>query len=135
MEYYFAYAFNLNPKNLCGRIERRVDGELGMLLGYDLVFNVRSKYNHKSFANIQKSPEHYVLGIVYLLTEKELEQLDFYEDVAIGTYKRVKVNVVLNKDIVSCWVYICNDKYWLDNTLKPTKEYVMNIIDSISEYI
>lgn len=55
MKSYFAYGFNLDHKNLCKRIGRKIKSNFAILPGYKLLFNVRSKFNDKSFANIEPS--------------------------------------------------------------------------------
>jgi gamma-glutamylcyclotransferase (GGCT)/AIG2-like uncharacterized protein YtfP len=136
MENYFAYGFNLDHKNLCKRIGRKIKSKFAILPGYKLLFNVRSKFNDKSFANITPSKNDIVFGVVYRLTEKELLSLDNYEDVHLGVYDRMKVYVMSDDiDPIKCWIYICQDKYWITDDLEPTSEYLYTIIESISEHL
>lgn len=134
MEYYFAYGFNLDQKNLCKRIGRKIKSNFAILPGYKLLFNVRSKFNDKSFANIEPSKNDMVLGAIYTLTEKELLILDRYEDVDLGVYSRIKVDVLVDSVSFRCWTYICEDEYWMTDELGPTSEYLNKIIESISEH-
>jgi hypothetical protein len=134
MENYFAYGFNLDQKNLCKRIGRKIKSNFAILPGYKILFNVRSKFNDKSFANIEASKDDMVLGALYRLSEKEMKILDEYEDVDLGSYRRIKVDV-LSDSVVKCWTYICDDEYWLTEDLEPTSEYLNIIFSSISKFL
>lgn len=134
MENYFAYGYNLDYKNLCKRIGRKIKSKFAILPDYKLLFNVRSKFNDKSFANIQPSKNDMVLGAMYNLSEKELFSLDHYEDVRLGVYQRIKVDVWIDSKLIKCWTYICQDEYWLSEDLDPTSEYVYTIVESLSEH-
>jgi len=134
MKNYFAYGFNLDQKNLCKRIGRKIKSNFAILPGYKLLFNVRSKLNDKSFANIEPSKNDMVLGAMYRLTEEELVTLDTYEDVDLGVYRRMNVDVLVDSFPVRCWTYICEDEYWITDNLRPTSEYVDTIVESLSEH-
>ena len=131
MEKYFAYAHNLNQKNLCKRIKRNTNGQLAILPYYKLVFNVRSKNNTKTFANISPSDNDFVIGIVYNLSKKELEVLDRYEDVHLGTYQRIKVKILMDGHFVVAWTYICLNEDWKILGVSPEESYCRNIDESI----
>lgn len=145
-EYYFGYGYNLNERNFCNRIGRKVKSEFAILPNYKLVFNVRSKNNEKSFANIEPSRRSFVMGALYQLTQSELEKLDCFEDVEKGTYQRVQVEVLLDNEEdksksktkdepIIAWTYICLDPEWRNENLLPEEKYVENIIVSLFNFL
>ena len=134
-EYYFGYGYNLNETNFCHRLGRMMKSKFAILPDYELVFNVRSEKNNKSFANIQPKQGEIVMGALYQLNKDELEKLDCFEDVKKGTYQRIKVKVLENGEKqVYAWTYICLDPKWQNENLLPEEKYVENIVSSLLQY-
>jgi gamma-glutamylcyclotransferase (GGCT)/AIG2-like uncharacterized protein YtfP len=131
MENYFAYGHNVSQNNLYQRINKRKNGKLSILSDFRIVFNVRSKDYKKSYANIIPYKNDFVIGILYKLSKKDLDILDYYEDVDIGTYERIKVWVIVDEEYMEAWTYICRNEEWITDSLVPTKKYCRDIFDSI----
>ncbi len=131
---YFAYAYNLNEKNLCRRIKRRIPAIPVVLQDYKILFNIRSKYNNKSFANIEYSPGDIVFGALYELSKNEFDVLDEYEDVALGTYERRKVKVFDGEKLINAWTYIGTNDEWLSEHLTPMEDYINTITECITTH-
>jgi len=112
-------------------MKRRVGDYLkpvtGKLNGYELKFNKKSK-DGSGKANIVVNPEEVIEGRLFELTNKQLIKLESYEK---GYHKKdVQINVE-GKEI-SATIYVADaDK--IDNSLKPTEDYLDLIVCSAYE--
>ena len=101
----------------------------GILPGYEIRFNkTPGPRRGTGYANIVPAAEKWVEGVLYLLTELDLEQLDTYEG-APTDYRRYLVNVwnVDHKRWVKAVTYVA---VRTDDTLKPPKDYLSEILNS-----
>lgn len=102
---YFAYGSNMNPHRMAGRLGREIPPvATAILKGWKL--NYTAGYPHKqdnSFANIKRthSKRNLVRGVVYHLTESDLQALDYFEGVSRGGYRRQTVPLRIDNPI--CW--------------------------------
>ena len=91
LAWYFAYGRNINVSRLCERISTTGTPKYpllirkGILPGYRLVFNK----DPGGFANIEPAPEEYVEGILYLLTQENIAQLDRHEGVPTHYVRKI----------------------------------------------
>lgn len=114
-------------KERIGRIPERVPGTLK---GYTLKFNkIASKNPKEGYANIVPCDEDEVEGILYKVTEEELEKLDVYEGVKENHYRRQKVKVVIRStgEEVEAQTYIANPEKTKDG-LKPSRNYLKHLL-------
>lgn len=126
MAYYFAYGRNINKKQMKERFGKEPHSiGVGVLNDYKLCFN--KSLDGK--ANIIKQDGEKVYGLIYKLSDKDLKELDKYEGVP-NHYKREKICVKFKDKIYHCWVYIATK---IDNSLKPPKDYIDEIINSMKE--
>ncbi|MFC1937418.1 gamma-glutamylcyclotransferase family protein [Chloroflexota bacterium] len=119
--YYFAYASNLNRKQMA---ERCPDSEplfVATLPNYRLLFSGWSRQRRGGTATIQRSQGDKVRGAVYEISEQCLKRLDKYEGYP-EIYNRLKV-MVFNEDgePVESVTYIKIGQ--LEET-QPAKEYL-----------
>jgi gamma-glutamylcyclotransferase len=91
--YYFAYASNLNQKQMRERCPDSKPLFVATLPNYTLVFLGWSREWHGGKASIRVFRGEKVLGAVYDVSEQCLRQLDKYE----SSYNRLKVTV-FNED-------------------------------------
>ena len=87
--YYFAYASNLNRKQMLERCPNSKPRFLATLRNYKLVFAGWSRRWRGGYAAIKSFRGERVLGAVYEVSEIGLNRLDKYEP----GYKRLKVTV------------------------------------------
>jgi gamma-glutamylcyclotransferase (GGCT)/AIG2-like uncharacterized protein YtfP len=114
------------------RIGRKItDGIIARLEEYELTFNkISSKNPSQGYGNIQKSKGSVVYGIVYCVTENELNLLDGFEGVQQGMYKRINVDVTSeSNETLSVICYEACPK-WVGTNLKPTKEYLQHFFNT-----
>jgi gamma-glutamylcyclotransferase (GGCT)/AIG2-like uncharacterized protein YtfP len=119
--YYFAYASNLNMKQMQERCPDSKTLFTATLPNYKLVFEGWSRQWRGGKANIRLFKGEKVLGAVYEVSERCLRRLDNFE----SPYKRFKVTV-FNEDgePVEAMAYIQSGQ---PEETKPSKEYLSTI--------
>jgi len=105
-------------------------GNTGILKGWELKFNKKASAGDWAFANIMEKKESSVEGIVFGITEDELNLLDKFEG-APKHYRREKVNVLSKGELIECITYIAQDQHIVEG-LFPTDEYLGFLIDGAS---
>lgn len=127
--YYFAYGSNMNSKRLSQRIGcRNISGRLGLLLDHSVIFNKKTSKNDYAYANLEYRPKNVVFGIIYELTEKELQLLDIDEGIngIRPSYERKLFTIYdmeLNRSS-QAYAYIATDPRILTNRLRPSQKYL-----------
>lgn len=104
---YFSYGSNLYVPRFefrCGPVTKIQNYQLP---DYKLVFNTGNEY--ASFANIVPCKGSIVSGVIYDITPEQEYQLDIYEGVAAGCYK--KVWLPWQKEGLLCYIGLrpCNE--------------------------
>ena len=104
MTEYFSYGSNLDQESLdifCQKVKRPLiplrqkNPKHAVLKGYRLDFNYYSPLMGGGAANLEPDPREEVEGIVFTLTDEDMETLDLRER-APDYFKRILVTVVLN---------------------------------------
>jgi gamma-glutamylcyclotransferase len=119
--YYFAYASNLNKKQMKERCPAARPVSIVTLHHYKLVFKGWSRKWRGGVATIQPFRGERVLGAIYELSEDDMRRLDKYEDCP-ATYSRFKVGV--NKDfgeLIEAETYIRSGRA---DEAPPSREYL-----------
>lgn len=116
--HYFAYASNLNRKQMRAHCPGSKPLFKATLPNYQLIFSGWSRVRRGGTANIRRNQGQKVLGAVYDVSEQEMKKLDLHE----AGYDRLKVNV-FDEDSESREVitYIKADQ--AEDT-KPSAEYL-----------
>ncbi|MCX7607556.1 MAG: gamma-glutamylcyclotransferase [Bacteroidia bacterium] len=133
--WYFAYGSNMHIQQLEERVGRKgIVRKVGYLEGYEIVFNkpAKAKPDTIGYANIQPREGSVVYGVLYELTETEMEQLDQYEGAGHPEHyqrKRMEIKVEGEKP-VDAYVYIA---YKTKEGLRPTSKYLETIIAGARE--
>lgn len=126
MEYYFAYGSNMSFDRMAERIGSYTFIGVGILNGYSLVFNKRSKKDPSvGFANIVES-DGWVEGFIYSLDS--IKPMDKYEGFP-KHYERRKMGVSVGGSFIECWVYIANPEM-VEEGLKPTSDYLGFLLEN-----
>ena len=90
--YYFAYASNLNKKQMRERAPGSKPMFVAILPNYKLVFAGWSRRWRGGYATIMLSRGDKVIGAVYEVSERDLKRLDGYEDCP-RSYNRINITV------------------------------------------
>ena len=118
--YYFAYASNLNQKQMKTRCPDSKPAFLATLPHYTMVFLGWSREWHGATASIRVFRGEKVLGAVYDVSEQCLRQLDKYE----SGYSRLKVTVFSeDNEPVEAITYIKGSQIQVEEG-KPSPEYL-----------
>ncbi|MBA7594430.1 hypothetical protein ES703_01372 [subsurface metagenome] len=116
--YYFAYASNLNRKQMLERCPDSKPKFMVTLPNYNLIFAGWSRKWRGGVATIKRFGGEKVLGGIYDISEQCLRQLDRYEE----DYDRLKVTVFTEVDEpIEAITYI---KSGLLEETQPSKEYL-----------
>lgn len=119
--YYFAYASNLNKKQMRERAPDSKPMFVATLPNYKLVFAGWSRRWRGGYATIMLSRGDKVLGAIYEVSERDLRRLDSYEDCP-RSYNRINVTVFdEDHNPVEAMTYIKAGR--LEET-QPSQEYL-----------
>ena len=119
--YYFAYASNLNKKQMRERAPDSKPMFVATLPNYKLIFSGWSRQWRGGYATIALSRDDKVLGAIYEVSEKDMRRLDTYEDCP-RSYNRLNVTVFdEDNNPVEAVTYIKAGR--LEET-QPSKEYL-----------
>jgi gamma-glutamylcyclotransferase len=119
--YYFAYASNLNQKQMKERCPQARPVSAVTLHHYRLVFSDWSRKWRGGVATIQPFRGEKVPGAIYELSEEDMRRLDRYEDCP-AKFSRITVKV--NNDfgeLIEAVTYIRSGRA---EENKPSKEYL-----------
>jgi gamma-glutamylcyclotransferase (GGCT)/AIG2-like uncharacterized protein YtfP len=139
MTRYFAYGSNL----VTGQMKQRCPSFAanpsligrGRLNGYQLTFPVRSRLDWAGgVAGIEPSDDgDAVHGVVYGVDDAALADLDIYEDVPGGLYRRLDVTVTLDDgEPCDCITYFAIARG--DGPFRPSRRYLDAIIAGAREH-
>jgi len=130
---YFAYGSNLNIAQMAYRCPKAKPLEKAKLYGYRLTFQGVRK-NSYGVANVVKaSPENFVQGGLWDITEECLESLDIYEGFPnLYTRKKLWVARESSKTKVRAITYIMLPKY--THMAFPSLSYYSTIRQGYSDF-
>ena len=98
--YYFAYGSNLSKEQMAIRCPGSDYLISGRLSGYAWLIN------SWGYASVKPSPNAFVLGEIFTLSEQDIEYLDIYESVAEGMYDKNILSIQTEEGLFDCLVYI-----------------------------
>jgi gamma-glutamylcyclotransferase len=129
--YYFAYASNLNSKQMAERCPGSKPVSSAVLPNYKLIFVGWSRQWKGGVASIKPVKGEKVMGAVYDVSETNLKQLDKYEGYP-SNYNHLKVTVWTDDgDPVEAITYI---KTAQSQENKPSPEYLKSITQGYKEW-
>lgn len=119
--YYFAYASNLNRKQMAERCPNAKPKFVATLPHYKLIFAGWSRQQRGGVASIRPCRDEKVIGAIYEVSEKDLIALDKYET----GYKRMNVFVFTEDgDRIQAVTYVKVDQ---SEETRPSQEYLVPI--------
>ena len=127
---YFAYGSNMSVSRMVQRGISPLSRTSGILKDWKLKFNKKASAGNWTFANIEENEGDIVEGIVFEITEEELNLLDKFEG-SPKHYKREKVSVLSRGEMIECITYIAQENHIVEG-LFPTKEYLGFLIEGSS---
>jgi gamma-glutamylcyclotransferase len=125
---YFAYGSNMALDHLQGRCPEAVPYGPALLSGYRIGFRYPStSFPGGSAADIVRDANARVWGVLFEITEGDIQALDGFEDVDLGGYRRIPIDVLYDGLEVEAWSYEVIDK--LDDDYRPVPEYLELMIE------
>jgi gamma-glutamylcyclotransferase (GGCT)/AIG2-like uncharacterized protein YtfP len=126
MSYYFAYGSNLNKKQMKGRCrDAKAIGPL-VLPQARLIF--------RGVADVEWHETESVQGGLWKISERDERELDIYEGVKNGLYRKVKIRIALKKHGVSrerdALVYVMNRSHYA----MPYRNYYDTIAKGFADF-
>jgi len=119
--YYFAYALNLNRKQMLERCPDSKPRFTASLPNYRLIFTGWSRQWRGGVASIKLSGRDKVLGAVYEITDKDLAKLDRLENCP-ATCNRLKITLYRDTgEPIEAITYIQSRQ---SEETKPSSEYL-----------
>ncbi len=123
MKLYFAYGSNLCREQMqCRCPDHRIVGR-SSLKGYRWIISTRG------YANVVKSDEDEVQGVVYEISESDECNLDRCEGVDCGAYRKEMITVECGGQCRECLVYVDP----VEQEGKPRQEYIERVNKGISD--
>lgn len=128
--WYFAYASNMNRRQMAQRAGALAEEKLARLDNYELNFEKIAR-GGTGTANIAPAEGKTVWGVLYRVTEQQLKALDRFEGVP-EHYRRSEVTVVDGDgNKVAAQVYLARK---VRKGLKPDRLYLQRIIQGAEEH-
>jgi gamma-glutamylcyclotransferase (GGCT)/AIG2-like uncharacterized protein YtfP len=128
--FYFAFGSNLNTQFMKDRCPGSVVIGKAVLKNYHLGFTIFSRSRQCGCADIMKQEGSEVWGLLYRLTDKDLEALDKYENHP-HSYERIEAEVMNEKnELVKVYTYQVVNK---EPGLKPSKAFMAPMIAAAHE--
>ncbi|KAJ8005395.1 hypothetical protein DPEC_G00146180 [Dallia pectoralis] len=125
---YFAYGSNLLKERVQMKNPSATIHCVARLKAYTLVFGnyngLASDRWHGGVATIEDSPDDEVWGVVWRMNWSDLESLDNQENVRLGAYRPVEVNVKTMDQELNCRTYIMNSCIYAP----PSPQYLQVIV-------
>ncbi len=126
-KYYFAYGSNMSQQRLQQRVGNVASLGLAKLDQYRFAFNKRGS-DGTGKANIIADANASVEGVVYRITDAQLDKLDRFE----GSPKHyVRKNIQVEhpqKGFIQAITYIANPDQTTSHSIKPSQEYLNHIL-------
>ena len=108
--YNFAYGSNINFEQMKRRCPGAIPVGPAILSGWKLSFAGKSRIWGGAVATVKQEAGKYTAGVLYRVTDNDLEKLDRYEGYPY-VYDRRELKIrILEKTIVTAFVYIHQDQ-------------------------
>jgi gamma-glutamylcyclotransferase (GGCT)/AIG2-like uncharacterized protein YtfP len=109
MALYAAYASNLHPEQMARRAPHSPLRGTGWLQGWRLTFGGEDRGWDGALATVVEDPLHHVYVGLYDVTGPDEQDLDDWEGVGIGLYRKARVRVATLDGEQVAWVYVLDD--------------------------
>lgn len=119
---YFAYGSNMLEDKIIGRCKSARFSRVAKLDNYCLKFN-KISIDGSGKANIEKSRSDFVWGVVYEMSNEDINKLDVFEK----GYQRTEISLIDRNGIVMIAQTYISEK--VNEELRPTKQYLKEVVD------
>ena len=130
--WYFAYGSNMQSATLSGRrLIEPAARRIGRLPGYGLRFDIPIGDGERGVANLVVEETSHVWGVLFLLHPEQHVHLDRTEGVGMGLYRRVRVEVEADGEVVVAETLVSELR---DPTRRPSHRYRSLLIEGAREH-
>jgi len=105
---YAAYGSNMDPAQMLLRCPHSPQRGTGWLEGWRLTFGGEDIGWDGALATVVEAPGARVFVVLYDLSEGDEKELDKWDGVSLGYYRRVKVRVETLEGDTLAWLYVLN---------------------------
>jgi len=120
---YFAYGSNLCIRQMNKRCPNNLKMGIGRLQGHRWIIT------NRGYANIVKSFDDEVWGVIYVISMQDEKKLDAYEGVETKCYKKENLEILIDGRIQNCLTYV--DPITIEGI--PTFTYANTINEGLSD--
>ncbi|MFX0198695.1 MAG: gamma-glutamylcyclotransferase family protein [Candidatus Hodarchaeota archaeon] len=132
-EMYFAYGSNINMRQMKQRCPSAKFHSHAVLQGYQITFPLWSEKWGGGVAGIHMKKGKQVEGVVYEVSEGDLEELDKFEGVDKGHYCRKKVGAIVKTgQSLESWVYVPGSADKVQ--FPPSRKYLETILEGAKRH-
>jgi gamma-glutamylcyclotransferase len=128
--HYFAYGSNMLSTRLIARAPSARAAGLGSVAGMSLQFHKTSTDGSGKCDMVIGQSGDSVVGVIFLLDERELSKLDVAEGIGHG-YERSSISVLTNGTLVDCLTYVATKT---DPSLLPYDWYWRLVLAGLLEH-
>jgi len=97
---YFAYGSNMCIRQMNDRCPNNSKIGIGQLSGYRWIISTRG------YANVVKSSNDDVWGVIYEISIQDEAKLDVYEGVSTKCYLKENLDILIDRRIKNCLTYV-----------------------------
>ena len=108
MALYAAYGSNMDPAQMLLRCPHSPQRGTGWLEGWRLTFGGEDIGWDGALATVVEDPAHRVFVVLYDVPEIDEKELDSWDGVNLGYYRKTKVRVQTLDGDVLAWLYVLN---------------------------
>ena len=108
MALYAAYGSNMDPEQMLLRCPHSPQRGTGWLEGWRLTFGGEDIGWDGAMATVVEDPESRVFVVLYEMFESDEQELDNWDGVTLGYYRKAKVRVQTLDGDVLAWLYVLN---------------------------
>jgi hypothetical protein len=105
---YAAYGSNMDPAQMLVRCPHSPQRGTGWLEGWRLTFGGEDIGWDGALATVVEEPHARVFVVLYELSETDEKELDNWDGVSLGYYRKAKVRVETLDGNVLAWLYVLN---------------------------
>ena len=106
MTLYAAYGPNMDPRTMMDRCPHSPLHCIGWLQGWRLTFGGEEYGWDGSLSTIVEDPLEQVFVAVYDVTDEDVAQMDDWENVATGLYRKTRVRIATMLGELVAWTYV-----------------------------
>lgn len=128
------YGANMSSKKIYAKLGVIPEHKVGVIEGFERVYNVKTGLNGNAYANIQfSSSAHQCKAVAWKLNEEQLSLMDISEDVPLKYYRASIPFVTSDGELLHAQTYFANSKV-IEKNLHPDPAYLSFVNSGLMEH-